>query len=62
MDRVTRKIKIFSTFQDVATLEVEINEWLVENPNIRVIQLLQYERNQPSKFGRRRWPGRGINV
>jgi hypothetical protein len=47
MARVTRKIKIFSTFQDVATSEVEINEWLAENPNIRVIQLLQSEIGTP---------------
>jgi hypothetical protein len=44
---VTRKIKIFTTYQDVAALEVEINEWLVENPNIRVIQLLQSEVGTP---------------
>jgi hypothetical protein len=37
---MVRKIKIFSTFQDIAGLEVEINNWLSENPNIQVVQTL----------------------
>ena len=38
-----RKIKIFSTFQDVSALEVEINDWMSQNANIRIIQMLQSE-------------------
>jgi len=44
---VSRKIKIFLSFQDVAALEVEINDWLSENPNVRIIQLLQSTQNTP---------------
>jgi hypothetical protein len=47
MNRVMRKIKIFSTFQDISALEVEINDWLSENSNIRIIQMLQSEINTP---------------
>jgi hypothetical protein len=47
MDRVMRKIKIFSTFQDVSALEVEINDWLSKNANIRIIQMLQSEQSTP---------------
>jgi len=42
-----RKIKIFSTFQDVSLLEVEINDWLSKNTNIRIIQMLQSELGTP---------------
>jgi hypothetical protein len=42
-----RKIKIFSTFQEISVLEVEINDWLSENANIRVIQMLQSEISTP---------------
>jgi hypothetical protein len=42
-----RKMKIFSTFQDVAAIEVEINDWLAENANIRIIQVLQSEQSTP---------------
>lgn len=41
MDHMRPKIKIFVSFQDAAALEVEVNEWLSENPNIRIIQMLQ---------------------
>jgi hypothetical protein len=46
-DSVMRKMKIFSTFQDVAAIEVEINDWLAENANIRIIQVLQSEQSTP---------------
>jgi hypothetical protein len=45
MDLMVRKIKIFACFQDVSALEVEINDWLSENPSIRIIQMLQSELN-----------------
>lgn len=47
IDRVIRKIKIFSTFQDVPVLEAQINDWLAENPKVRIIQMLQTESNRP---------------
>ena len=42
-----RKIKIFISFQDASVLEVEINDWLLENPNVRIIQMLQTTQNTP---------------
>jgi hypothetical protein len=47
MDPMRRKIKIFVSFQDAAALEVEINDWLSQNPNIRIIQMLQTTHNTP---------------
>jgi len=44
---VRRKIKIFISFQDASVLEVEINDWLLENPNVRIIQMLQTTQNTP---------------
>lgn len=42
-----RKIKIFISFQDTAAFEGEINDWLSQNPNIRIIQMLQTIQNSP---------------
>ena len=50
MDRMMRKVKIFSTFQDISAIEVEINDWLSENANIRIIQMLQSELGTPQKW------------
>jgi hypothetical protein len=47
MEDVRRKIKIFISFQDTAAFEVEINDWLSQNPNIRIIQILQTTQNSP---------------
>jgi hypothetical protein len=44
---MVRKIKIFSTLQDVATMEVEINDWLTANQNVRVMQMMQTETHTP---------------
>jgi hypothetical protein len=44
---VLRKIKIFSAYQDVPALEGTINDWLSENPKVRIIQILQTESNRP---------------
>jgi hypothetical protein len=44
---MTRKIKIFTSFQDVSALEVEINDWLSQNPNVRIIQMLQSDVDTP---------------
>ena len=50
MDRMMRKVKIFSTFQDISAMEVGINDWLSENANIRIIQMLQSELGTPQKW------------
>jgi hypothetical protein len=47
MDSVVRKVKIFATLQDVAALEVEINDWLSDSQNVRVIQMMQSETSTP---------------
>jgi hypothetical protein len=47
MHRMLRKVKIFSSLQDVAALEVEINDWLSENPNVRIIDMLQTQSTTP---------------
>jgi hypothetical protein len=47
---VVRKIKIFSTFQNAAALEHRINEWLAENPKVRIIHMLQTESNRPERW------------
>ena len=44
---MTRKLKIFTTFQDVSALELEMNDWLSKNTNIRIIQVLQSEVGAP---------------
>ena len=44
---MSRKIRIFISFQDASALEVEINDWLSENPNVRILQLLQTTQNTP---------------
>jgi hypothetical protein len=47
MDLMMKKIKIFTTFQDVSALQVEINGWLTQNPDIRIFQTLQSETSTP---------------
>jgi hypothetical protein len=47
MDSVVRKVKIFAALQDVAALEVEINDWLADSQNVRVIQMMQSETSTP---------------
>jgi hypothetical protein len=47
MDTMNRKVKIFATFQDLAALEVELNQWFSENPGIRILNMLQSEANTP---------------
>ena len=42
-----RKIKIFVSFQDISAIAVEVNDWLSENPNVRIIQMLQNSHNTP---------------
>jgi hypothetical protein len=42
---MVRKIKIFSVYQDIAALELEINDWLAQNPNIRIIDFVQTQTN-----------------
>ena len=42
-----RKIKIFISFQDASALEVEVNDWLAGNPNVRIIQMLQTTQDTP---------------
>ncbi|MGD8262120.1 MAG: hypothetical protein PVJ22_07155 [Desulfobacterales bacterium] len=44
---MVRKVKIFATLQDVAALEVEINDWLSDSQNVRVIQMMQSETSTP---------------
>ena len=44
MTSAIHKIKFFSGFhQDFATLENEINQWLIDNSDIRIIHLTQCE-------------------
>lgn len=38
---------IVKTAQDTAAFEMEINDWLSQNPNIRIIQMLQTTQNAP---------------
>jgi hypothetical protein len=42
-----RKIKIFKDLQDISALEVEINNWLSENPKVRIIHMLQTDSTTP---------------
>jgi hypothetical protein len=42
---MVRKIKIFSVYQDISALELEINDWLAQNPNTRIIEMLQTQSN-----------------
>jgi len=44
---MVRKIKIFSVYQEISALELEINDWLAQNPNIRIIEMLQTQTNTP---------------
>ncbi|MGD1969999.1 MAG: hypothetical protein PVG52_02730 [Desulfobacterales bacterium] len=44
MTSAIHKIKFFSGFQqDFATLENEINQWLVDHPDIQITHLTQCE-------------------
>ena len=42
-----RKIKIFVSFQDISAIAVEVNDWLSENPNVHIIQMLQTSHTTP---------------
>lgn len=38
------KIKIFTTYQrDFSTLETDINQWLSDNADIQILQIMQTE-------------------
>jgi hypothetical protein len=49
MNRMERKIKIFTALQDISALEVEVNNWLSENQNVRIIHILQTESTAPQE-------------
>jgi hypothetical protein len=49
MNRMEQKIKIFTALQDISALEVEVNNWLSENPNVRIIHMLQTESTVPQE-------------
>jgi hypothetical protein len=49
MNRMERKIKIFTALQDISALEVAVNDWLLENPNVRIIHMLQTESTVPQE-------------
>ena len=38
---MTKKIKIFSAYQDIAAIEADINNWLSKNPDIRIVDVVQ---------------------
>lgn len=44
---MTKKIKIFSAYQDIAAIEADINEWLASNPDLRIIDVVQSQTYVP---------------
>lgn len=40
-----KKIKIFNSYQDVAAIEMDINDWLSKNPDAIILHVTQSETN-----------------
>jgi hypothetical protein len=40
-----RKVKIFSAYHDIAAIEQDINNWLSQHPEVRIIDVTQSQTN-----------------